>query len=173
MQLVVILFVTMLVLTGYWVVGGTTASPAATLQRYVSAWETGQPGRATGLFSSPHDSTAVADRWAADTAAITSLVDRLAEQHDDWDLDTLRPYRDLRFVPAPGRGGPGQADYEVQVVRQAQLPTTLLGLHTTRSETQVVDVVGRVRMVSRASGADLPLLGQPYVWLIEDVHIGE
>ena len=61
MQLVVILFVTMLVLTGYWVVGGTTASPAATLQRYVSAWETGQPGRATGLFTSPQDPTAVAD----------------------------------------------------------------------------------------------------------------
>ena len=76
-------------------------------------------------------------------------------------------------MPAPGAAVPGQADYVVQVVRQAQLPTTLLGLHTTRSETQVVDVVGRVHIVERASGTDLPLLGRPLVWLIDDVHIGE
>jgi hypothetical protein len=172
MQLIVIPAVTMLALTGYWVLGGTTAGPDASLQRYVSAWETSRPERAAALFTTPRDTAAMADQWALDTATIAALVDRLAEQHDDWDLDTLRPYRDLRFEPVAGSAGSGQVDYVVQVVRQAQLPTTFLGFPTTRSETALVDIVGRLSIVERASGAALPLLGQPHVWLIEDVHIG-
>jgi hypothetical protein len=171
MQLLVILFVTMVVQTGYWVVGGATASPEATLQRYVSAWETGQPGRAAGLFTTPHDASAVAEQWTVDTATIASLVDQLAKQHDDWDLDTLRPYRDLRFERVAGETAPGRAYYAVEVVRQTQLPTTFLGFTTTRSATQVVDVVGHLSLVQRTSGASLPFLGQPAVWLIEDVAI--
>ena len=172
MQLIVIPAVAMLVLTGYWVLGGATAGPEATLQRYVSAWETNQPERAAVLFATPHDPSGVADQWALDTAAIAAHVNELAEQHDEWDLDTLRPYRDLRFAPVARRPGSGRADYVVQVVRQAQVATTFLGLPATRSETQVIDVVGSLSIVERASGAALPLTGQPNVWLIEDVHIG-
>ena len=51
------------VMTGFWLVGGSSGSPEATLQRYVSAWQNGRADVADPLFLSPPGVAALRTRW--------------------------------------------------------------------------------------------------------------
>lgn len=173
-QLAAVLPVAMLVLTAYWSAGGANASPDATLQRFVSAWESDHAERALDLLAEPGDVDTINAAWDADTDLITARVADITAQHPEWDLDTLRPYRDLRFEPLPrSAADPSHASYAVQLVRQAQVPTSFLGIFSaTRSETRVVDVLGEVTLVRRPVAVALPLSGDPPgIWLVERVDI--
>ncbi len=177
LQLAAVMPLGLVVLTAFWSAGGVTASPEATLQHFVSAWETGHAERALDLFADPTGISAVDAAWADDTSFITARAAGVAGSHPEWGLDTLQPYRNLRFEPvaAGGTAPPdaGHAAFAVQLVRQIQVPTSFLGLFAaTRSETQPVERVGEVTLLRRTVSVALPLPGgAASVWLIETVDI--
>lgn len=170
--LVALLPVAIVAQTSFWLIGGSTSSPSATFARYVSAWETRDPGSATALFATPRDATALAAAWASDDQAIRESVEAVAASNPEWDLDEVHPYANLRFVYHDGAaaGSPDRVVLDVEIVRLATVPTSFFGLFpSTRSETQPVGTIGQAVLVRRPSTA-LPF-ADASVWLIESVDL--
>ena len=172
-RLVAIVPVMIAVLSAFWLLGGRTASPAGTFERYVTAWETSDPGGAAGLFVTPSDAAALQSQWVADTEVVTERVGQLDDSHQDWDLDAQHPFANLHFEYTDGPPGDGadQVTMAVQIVRVASVPGTFLGiLPSIGSETQVVATVGRATLVRVA--VDSPWPFDASIWLIQSVHVG-
>jgi hypothetical protein len=173
--LLVLAPVVIVLLTGFWLVGGATASPAATFQRYVDAWEGGHPDDATALFSAAPGRQDLADEWQAQHAWISGRVGALAAASPEWSLDEENPEANLRFTQSSAAAtgsGTDQARFDIQIVRQVTVPTTFLGLlPATQTETRVVETIGSASLVRTPLDGPLSFL-QPSVWLIESVTIG-
>jgi hypothetical protein len=163
--------------TGFWLVGGSTASPAATLSRYVTAWETHHPENATALFATPIDGSSLSAAWVSDDRTVVGAVEAAALANPAFELDDRHPFSDLRFVYRDAAGGATDSSdsrdevvLDIQIVRLATVPTSLFGLlPATRSETRTVATIGQAVLVRRPASA--PSIAGASVWLIDRVAL--
>jgi hypothetical protein len=162
------------VLTGFWLVAGATASPAATFQHYVGAWRAGDAAAALALFDGPRDAAALAAEWDGQRAAIAARISELARADPQWRLDRDDPGSNLRFDLHAGDAAAAEdrVRFDIHVVRQVAVATTFLGLvPASRSETRVVETIGQAALVRRSAAGSLGAAGAS-VWLIESLVIG-
>jgi len=159
--------------TAFWLVGGSTASPSATFERYVTAWETGHPENATALFVTPRDAASLSAAWTSDDRAVLEGVEAVVASNPTWDMDERHPFANLRFVDhddSVAESG-DRVVLDIEIVRLATVPTSFFGLFpATRSETQAVATIGQAVLVRRPANA-LPVVAAS-VWLIESVTLG-
>ena len=158
--------------TTFWLIGGSTASPAATFARYIGAWETHHPEIATDLFVTPRDAETLSAAWQVDDGTVVERVDAASASNPTRDLDEDHPFSNLRFVYQAGSSASSgdRAVLEVQIVRLATVPTTFFGLFpATRSETQTVATIGQAVLVRHPTTA--LSIAAASVWLIESVTI--
>jgi hypothetical protein len=170
--LVALVPLAIVVQTGFWLVGGTTASPAATLSRYVTAWETHHPENATALFAAPIDGSSLLAAWVSDDRTVVEDVEAAAVANPGFELDERHPYTDLRFEYHDTAGAAGdEVVLDIQIVRLATVPTSLFGLlPATRSETRTVATIGQAVLVRRP--ASPATIAGASVWLIDRVTLG-
>jgi hypothetical protein len=183
-QLALVFPLVIALLSGFWLLAGARATPAATLQHYVAAWQADRPDAALPLFAAPLDQDALAARWAAQRGHVEALVSRSALRYGGQSgLDPAQPFNSLRFEePHVLTGGPagdqpvravdGAIEIVVDVVRRRRAEATLLGLiPTATQETVIVERLGHVRLVAAPASAPswLPLPAAGHVWLIDEV----
>jgi len=174
LQIAFFLPVVVVLVTGFWLLGGSAGSPAATLRAYVTAWEDDRPEAAAALFASSTDPATLAVGWAAQEAFLRARVSEAAAQFPLSGIDPDQPFNSLRFIELP-RTSADVALVDVQIVRRQRVETVLLGFIPTAIQTTVVvEEIGIVRL--RA----LPAQPPPWlssvgtgsrVWRIETVEI--
>jgi len=173
-QLAVVLPLVIVLLSGFWLAGGGRASPAATLQHYVAAWQAGRPETAARLFAEPVNPTRLADEWAAQRQRMETLVRDAAARYGELSgLDPARPFNSLRFEQV-GREDGQRTTVAVDVVRRRRVEASLFGLvPTATQETVVVERLGWVTLASRPAPSPewLPMDHPGVVWLIEEVAL--
>jgi hypothetical protein len=173
-HLALVLPLVIVLLSGFWLVGGGRASPAATMQHYVSAWQAGRPEAAQHLFARPADADGLAEQWNAQRQHIETLVRDAAARYGVLSgLDPARPFNSLRFeaVAAPGADS---AIVAVDVVRRRRVETNLFGLiPTATQETVLVEQLGTVRLGARPAPSPewLPIGAPGVVWVIEQIRL--
>jgi hypothetical protein len=154
-------------------VAGATSSPPSTFERYVSAWQAGDTAAATPLFADPAAASRLEAEWVAADDGVAGRIRALSDAEPGWGLDRDHPESNLRFVyhagdPLPGAHG---VSFDVQVVRTITVPTTFFGLvPASRSETRVVDTIGRADVIRRPLAGPLAFTGAS-VWLIDRVTL--
>jgi hypothetical protein len=165
--------VVIVLLTGFWLFAGSLASPAATLERYVGAWQHGDTAGAVRLLAQPRDEGALAADWEFEDAVIAKRVKVLGTADARLGLDIDHPDQNVRFEAEPGdpSGGadPDIAMFEIQIVHSVSVRSTFLGIvPTSRTETRVLEVLGTAIVVRR----DVPGLAAAVgasEWLLQDV----
>ncbi len=162
-------------LTVYWLVGGSHGSPAATVEQYALDWMSMRPADAVQLFVSQPDPSALGATWQAEMAFLRSRVGQAADEYGPASgLHPDSPFDNLRFGE-PVEEQPGFAQVTVDIVRQEEVQTTVLGFIPTASQETV--------SVERAGVISLRLVPQPGLqwlpigqlasssWLIENVAL--
>lgn len=175
LQVALFLPVVLLLVTAFWLLGGSAGSPATTLRAYVSAWEDGRGDGAAMLFAAPTDPTTLVTRWAAENAYLRQHVAVAAATYGAQSgIDPAQPFNSLRFseaVPTTGE----MAVVTVELVRRQRVETVLLGfIPTATQQTVVVEELGTVRL--RALPVEAPgglewLRTGSRVWRIDSVDI--
>jgi hypothetical protein len=162
--------------SGFWLVAGTSATPAATLQRYVTAWRDARPADAAPLFEPPRTADELRLDWRADDAYLrTRLLELSATLGPGSGLDPDAPFATL-VVDAPGGPGappPGEVTTaELAIVRRERIRETLFGIFPTAAQRDViVERVGRATLRAVPSGSlRLPIAG--HAWRLESVELG-
>lgn len=176
-QTVLLAPIALVVFTGFWLVGGTGGSPAASLRAYVAAWRDGRPATASRLFVAQPQPGALAAQWASQQLYLRGRATALARGGRAEDLDPSRPLDALFFDLGPvmaTRGSTGAeettATATVEFVRQQTVSGSFFGLFPTASQRRVVlERVGSVvlRAVERPSAVGVP----DVVWRIESVSL--
>ena len=92
--LLALLPVAIVVFTGFWLVGGASATPAATLERFVGAWRGDQPAAGDRLLLEPAGPGALAVEWRREDAIIHDRILVLAATLGP--RSGLQPARPLR-----------------------------------------------------------------------------
>lgn len=176
-QLLALAPAVILAITGFWLVGGTSGSPAATFQRYVSAWQEDLPDRAADLFVAQPDRAVLAASFRADSLALRGRLQGLRDAlGPESGIDPANPFSSLAFEyaagEAPRRGG--AAAIEVHIIRRVSVPTTLFGLFPAATQ-QSVPVASFAHATLREVPAQaLPGLGSlDRVWRIESFRVEE
>lgn len=162
-------------LTVYWLVGGSFGSPAATVGRYALDWMSARPADAAQLFVSRPDPSALGATWQAEMDFLRSRVGQAADEYGPASgLHPDSPFDNLRFGE-PVEQQLGLAQVTIDIVRQEEVQTTILGFIPTASQETVA--------VERAGVISLRLVPQPSVgwlpvghlasssWLIENVSL--
>ncbi|CAN5590422.1 hypothetical protein BH20CHL6_BH20CHL6_00650 [soil metagenome] len=177
-QILALAPVAIVVVTGFWLEAGSAASPAATLERYVSAWREGRTAVAEGLFVEPTSGSALVRVWAEDDTYLRDRVSALADQIDadggpdaEGGLDAERPFESLQFVAVQEAIDDRSASFEMTIVRRVTVDSTFLGIFPAAAlETQPMEVVGRIelRLVPRGPG---PLEALDEVWRLQSVSV--
>jgi hypothetical protein len=163
-------------LTLYWLVGGSHGSPAATVEEYALDWMSMRPADAAQLFVDQRDPAALTAIWQAETAFLQSRVQRAeAEYGADSGLHPDSPFDNLRFGQ-PTQERDGSAQVTIDIVRQQEVQTTILGFIPTASqETVTVERAGVIslRLITQPGPQWLPI-GRldSSAWLIESVSLG-
>ena len=175
-QVALALPVVIVLLSGFWLVGGGRATPAATVQHYVAAWQADRPDAAIALFAEAPASEQLAADWQAQRAHVARLVAEAAARYGSLSgLDPAQPFNSLRFEPSQVRPGTQQAEIVVDVVRRRRVETSLFGMvPTATQETVLVERIGRLLLRAQPGPvpAWLPLAANPgQVWLIERVEL--
>jgi hypothetical protein len=176
-QVVALLPVLVVLLGGFWLVGGALGSPGATLQQYVSAWQNGNPAGAAQLFHVPADSAALTATWQAQRQYLAALVDDAARQYGSQaGLDPALPFNSLRFEELPGQRGGGRAVVAIDLVRRERFETELFGfIPTAAQRTVLVRRLGLVRLHAEAARTPwwLPagMANPSRVWQIDEVQL--
>ena len=170
-----------IVFTGYWLLAGSAGSPAATLQRYVSAWRDDRPELAAALFQAPREPAAVKLEWRAQEAYLRSrLLELTATLGPASGLDPDRPFAALvfDFPEAAGPSGeppgplrPGTTSRAVvEIIRRETVRESFFGLVPTAAQrTVIVERIGEV--VLRAE-SPLTAVSGALVWELESVCLG-
>ena len=175
--LLALLPVAVVVFTGFWLVGGASATPAATLERFVGAWRDDQPADGERLLLEPAGPAALSVEWRRADAIIHDRIVVLATTlgvgpglHPD------DPFADLEFrLVDRADGDPGErAVAEVLIVRQVVARSSFLGLFPTAvQDTQVLERLGEVRL--RAVRLDLSGTISAWpptrVWRVESLEL--
>jgi hypothetical protein len=168
--------------TAFWLVAGSLGSPAATLQRYVSAWRSDRPDLAAALFDAPREPVALAEQWESDEGYLRGrLLELAASLGLGSGLDPERPFAPLvvRFPDSVGPAGEPaaveageEAQAVVEIVRRESVRGSFFGLVPTASQRIVtVEQVGQARLVAVA-GPGLAPLPETLVWRLESVCFG-
>ena len=163
-------------LTLYWLLGGSHGSPAATVEEYALDWMAMRPADAAQLFVSRPTPADLDATWLAETSFLQSRVEQAAAEYGPGSgLQPESPFDNLRFGE-PTEERAGLAQVAIDVVRQQEVQTTILGFIPTASQETVT--------VERAGVITLRLVPQPApdwlafgrldssAWLIESVSIG-
>jgi hypothetical protein len=179
-QILVLAPVAIAALTLFWLVGGTAASPAAVLQRYVSAWRAQQPEVARHLLLTPVGADELRGTWSGQSAYLrTRLADLERSLGTGSGIKTGSPFESLMFVEAPPPTAPGRrVDAErtdstiaIEVVREVTVRGTFFGLFPTASQQTIpVEQVGIVTLRSIPQDAVFGL-ARGQVWRIEAVQL--
>lgn len=177
LQVAAILPLIVALVGGFWLVGGDLGSPGATLQRYVSAWQSDRPMSAVALLAEPVAPDLLATEWQGQREQLRVLVAGAAARYGSQaGLDPRLPYNSLRFAEAVGAGGDGRAVVAVDLVRRERFETQLFGLIPTASQrTVVIQRLGEVRL--RVEQAPPPwwlpagLAPPARVWVIDEVAL--
>jgi hypothetical protein len=160
------------VLTGFWLEAGGAATPAASLERYVSAWHAHRADIAAPLFSPAQDETSLARQWAHDEEVLRAAIGRVvAVTPAAADLDPERPFESIQFLPLASGADSGRAAYAVTIVHREQREGTFFGLFPAARQELVEDArVGTIelRLLPRGPGS---LEGLDHVWRIESVSV--
>jgi hypothetical protein len=174
MQLALVLPLVVILLSGFWLIGGGRASPAATMQHYVAAWQAQRPESAQHLFARPAGPDELRRDWQAQRQHIETLVREAAQRYGELSgLDPARPFNSLRFQEVAPPAGE-RSSVAVDVVRRQRVETSLFGLvPTATQETVLVEQLGVVRLVAQPAPLPewLPIAAPGVVWLIEDVEL--
>jgi hypothetical protein len=162
--------------TGFWLVAGTSATPAATLQRYVTAWRDARPADAASLFQPGRTVDELTLDWRADDAYLrTRILELSASLGPGSGLDPDDPFASL-VVDAPGGPGappPGElTTAEFAIVRRERIRETLFGIFPTAAQRDVVvERIGRATLRAVPAGSfPLPIASQ--AWRLESVELG-
>jgi hypothetical protein len=157
-QVALFLPVAVTLLTIYWLVGGSFGSPAATVERYALDWMSMRPADAVQLFVSPPDPSGLGATWQAEMAFLRTRIGQAADEYGPGSgLHPDSPFDNLRFGE-PVEEQPGLAQVTIDIVRQEEVQTTILGFIPTASEETV--------SVERAGVVSLRLVPQPGLeWL--------
>ncbi len=129
-----------LVLTGYWLFGGSHGSPSATLGAYLEAWRSGRPEAATPLFVNDPRADDLRAAWYDQDARLRASVARAAAAYGtEAGLDPGQPFDSLRFTQLPGASaGAGSATIALDLVRLQRVESELFGVIPTASQQTVV-----------------------------------
>lgn len=176
-QIAALLPLVVVLVGGFWLVGGDLASPGATLQRYVSAWQAEKPDRAVGLLDEPVDATALGIEWRRQREQLRLLVADAALRHGSQaGLDPRLPFNSLRFEEQFRERGGGRAVVAIDLVRRERYETELFGIIPTAAQrTVLVRRLGTV--VLRAEPAAVPawlpagLASPARVWVIDELAL--
>jgi hypothetical protein len=177
MQVAALLPLAVVLLGGFWLVGGDLGSPAATLQRYVSAWQSDRPENAVALLAEPPDPTALGADWQSQREQLRLLVAGAAARYGAQSgLDAGVPFNSLRFEEVPLSRAGGRTIVNVDLVRRERYETELFGLIPTAAQrTVLVQRLGNVHLAARPAPSPewLPswLVAPARIWLIEDVSL--
>ncbi len=177
LQLAAALPLLVVLVGGFWLVGGDLGSPAATLQRYVSAWQNDRPDEAVGLLAEPPDAAALDVEWQAHRERLRLLVGAAATRYGSQSgLDARLPFNSLRFEDVSASPASSQAVVRVDLVRRERYETQLFGLIPTAAQrTVLVQPLGEVRLHAAQAppAAWLPgwLVAPARVWLIDEVAL--
>lgn len=174
LQITFALPVILVVVTAFWLFGGDYASPAATLQAYVSAWHADRAGEAAALFAEPPAEASLTAAWQAHSDHLGRRVAETAAVHGPMSgLDPDDPFGGLRFVEVSEQATADTTVVAIDIVRRQRVEATLFGLiPTATQETVLVERAGLVYL--RAVPASLPAwlpAGRPppRLWRIEQV----
>jgi hypothetical protein len=161
LQVALFLPVVVVLVTGFWLVGGGDGAPATTLRQYVSAWEDGRPDTAARLFATPVDAALLAAGWADEESYLRQRVtDAAALYGPTSGIDPDQPFNSLRFTELPTTNADSSL-VDVEIVRRQRVETVLLGfIPTATQETVVVEELGMIRLMS------LPAPPAPWLPLI-------
>jgi hypothetical protein len=178
-QILVLAPVAITALTLFWLVGGTAASPAAVLQRYVSAWRAEQPEVARRLFLVPLGVDELRGTWSGQSAYLKSRLAVLERSLGSGSgIKPGSPFESLMFVEAPASSAGRKVDAEradstiaIDVVREVTVRGSFFGLFPTASQQTIpVERVGTVTL--RAIPQDAVFgLARGQVWRIESVQL--
>ena len=165
-------------MTLFWLVAGTGGTPAAVLQRYVSAWRQDQPAAARELFLAAPDAAQLDAQWDGQSAYLTTRLTQLAGSLGTASgIDPRQPWTSLLFQPdlPPGTrqaSAPGtEAVIGIQVVRQVTVRGSFFGLFPTASqESRPIERIGTVMLRAVPREPVLGLSGG-VVWRIVSVDV--
>lgn len=176
-ELQVALFLPLVValVTGFWLIGGTSGSPATTLREYVSAWQNGRTEVAQELFTTTVDGPALSQTWTAQLNVLREHVADAALRFGPTSgIDPEQPFNSLRFSELASTDA-DVAVVNVEIVRRQRVETVLLGfIPTARQETVVVEQLGTIslRALPVAGPSWLPPLRTgARAWRIESVGL--
>lgn len=162
---------TIVLVGGFWLVAGRSASPAAAVEQYVTGWRHDRPDvAATALLTAP-SAEALRAAWAEDHDALRNRIVALAARLGSEDLDPNRPFDSLHFDIEPGADR-STATVHVSIVRRVLVRTQLLGVFPTASqERRVVEEIGRGVLVA-VPGPEGLLPGlRSRVWRLEGLDV--
>jgi hypothetical protein len=174
MQIALAMPLVVLALSGFWLIGGTRSSPAATVQHYVAAWQSGKPTDAARMFSAPAEQAQLIGQWTAHRSRVERVVAEGALVYGAQSgLDTARPFNSLRFEQASTSAG--RAVIRVDIVRRQRVETMLFGLiPTATQQTVLVEHLGEISLRAQPVAAPdwLPFnISAGQRWLIERVDL--
>lgn len=176
-ELQVALFLPLVValVTGFWLIGGTSGSPATTLREYVSAWQNGRTEVAQELFTTTVDGAALSQTWTAQLNVLRAQVANAALRFGPTSgIDADQPFNSLRFSEIASTDA-DVAVVNVEIVRRQRVETVLLGfIPTATQETVVVEQLGTIslRALTVAGPSWLPPLRTgARAWRIESVDL--
>jgi hypothetical protein len=173
-QIVLALPLVVVLLSGFWLVGGSRSSPAAAVQHYVAAWQAGKPADAALLFAEPIDASALDAGWRAQRSHVEQVVRDAARRYGAQSgLDPEEPFNSLRFEVSSTSAD--RAVVQVEVVRRRRVETSLFGIiPTATQETVLVERLGEISLRARTAPLPdwLPLRINPgRLWLIDEVTL--
>lgn len=172
-QLLALMPVVILSTTGLLLVGGGSATPAATVQRYVSAWQADRPDAATGLFVQPPDADLLRASWRGEGGSMAErLKELLGVYGPSSQIDPTQPFANLRFAYPGGTNDSDSAEgaeIEIVAVRAVTVDTQLFGIFPVASQQTVsAERLGTIRL--RRVPVDRLLGFVDRVWRIETVE---
>ncbi len=159
LRVMLLIGLAVLVLTGYWLVGGRHGSPGATLAEYLDAWQSGRAEEAAPLLIADPSADELRSAWADQDRQLRDAVANAAAVYGgEAGLDPQQPFNSLRFTEAD-KGTAGEATINVDLVRLQRVESSVLGVvPTARQQTVVVDrqLVIRLALVPQPGLAWLP-----------------
>ena len=173
-SIVVMLPIGLTVLMLFWLLGGRHGSASATLQEYIEAWMRNKPEVAASLFATPTSADQVAARWASEDEMLAARIGAARTIYgDDSGLDPDHPFDSLRFRnPVPA--GDGRVSLVVELVRNENVQTTVLGIIPTAGQQEQVveqDMTIWLEQQRQPTPAWLPFDGlDSYAWKISGVE---
>lgn len=135
LQLAWFLPVVLALVSTFWLIGGRQSSPASAVEAYMTAWQSGRPDIAVGLFGTTGPlQTELASFWGEQRNWLTSAIESGRNTYGSASgLDPARPFRSLRVT----QSGPNA--FTVELVRSESYQSTLLGFIPTAGQRTVVE----------------------------------